>query len=76
MGAIEFDYRDDAVLRPFDLAVDGLTENEAYALAELCKRIGWADCRSLAVSDDETRHMIRATDKVRAGLAKLGVVVR
>ncbi len=53
-----------------------LTVDEAYALAELCKRIGFRDCRENAVSDDEAYLMLRATDKVRHALQQKGVVVR
>jgi len=53
-----------------------LPESEAYALAELCKRIGFQDARSLAVDKEEAYRMIYATNKVRYGLAKQGVTVR
>jgi hypothetical protein len=53
-----------------------LTEAQAYALAELCKRIGWSDVRSMAVDDDEARLMIQATDMVRSALDLVGVRVR
>lgn len=48
----------------------------AYALAELCKRIGYRDCRANAVSDDEAHRMIHAMDLLRSALAEIGVVVR
>ena len=53
-----------------------LTVAEAYALAELCKRIGWRDVASLAVDEDETRIMLQACDRVRDALAQVNVVVR
>lgn len=62
--------------RPVDLEVPMLTEAQAYALAELCKRIGWSHVRSLAVSDEEARLMIQATERVRGGLEQAGVHVR
>ena len=62
-------------LEPFDLVV-GLTEAQARALAELCKRIGFADCRALAVDEAEAYQMIGATDRVRRGLEAVGVRVR
>ena len=34
-----------------------LTRDQAWALAELCKRIGWTDIRQLAAGDDEADHM-------------------
>lgn len=48
----------------------------AYALAELCKRIGFQDARSNAVNQDEAYHMLHAMDQVRSALEKVGVVVR
>ena len=63
-------------LRPFDLVVEGLTKTQAYALAELCKRIGFSDCRANAVDDAEARAMILAMDRVRGGLEQVGVHVR
>jgi hypothetical protein len=62
--------------RPIDLVADGLTEPQAYALAELCKRIGWADVRSNAVDDHEARLMLIAIERVRGGLEQAGVTVR
>lgn len=59
-----------------DLVVSDLTETQAYALAELCKRIGFSDCRAMAVNDAEAYDMIRATNRVRGALARAGVCVR
>ncbi len=53
-----------------------LPEEEAYALAELAKRITWGDTRSLAVSDAEAYNMLYATDRVRVALSEAGVSVR
>lgn len=53
-----------------------LPESEAYALAELCKRITFNDARSMAVNSEEAYRMIYATNKVRDGLAKQNVSVR
>lgn len=53
-----------------------LTNAEAYALAELCKRIGWEDCMRLAVDEREAQLMINVTDRLRAGLADNGWAVR
>lgn len=58
-----------------ELAVS-LTEPQAYALAELCKRIGWSDVRTLSVDEDEARLMIQVTDRVRGALKQVGVRVR
>jgi hypothetical protein len=48
----------------------------AYALAELCKRIGYQECRNNSVSQDEAYYMLHAMDQVRLALEKKGVVVR
>lgn len=53
-----------------------LTEHQAYALAELCKRIGWHDVRANAVGDAEARNMIAATEHLRVALEYVGVRVR
>ena len=62
--------------RSVDVQLFGLTPDQAYALAELCKRIGWDDVRSLAVDDDQARLMIVATDGLRDALEQAGVYVR
>lgn len=49
---------------------------QALALAELCKRIGFSDCRSNAVDDSEAYHMIYAMANVRKALERSGVYVR
>ena len=49
-----------------------LDAEQAWALAQLVKRIGWADCRSLAEDEEQTRLMIAATERVRAALAAVG----
>ena len=49
---------------------------QAWALAQLVKRIGWADCRSLAEDEEQTRLMIQATERVRAALAEAGYAPR
>ena len=53
-----------------------LPEEMAFALAELCKRIGWSDCRANAVSDAEAQRMVYATDRIRSSLEAAGVSVR
>ena len=63
-------------LRPFDLVVEGLTEAQAYALAQLCKGIGFSGCRAHAVDDAQARAMVLAMDRVRGGLEQVGVHVR
>ncbi len=49
-----------------------LIDAQAWALAELCKRITWSDCRSNAVSDQEAYLMIDATAKLGTILARVG----
>jgi hypothetical protein len=49
-----------------------LDAEQAWALAQLVKRIGWADCRSLAEDEEQTRLMIAATERLRAALAAVG----
>lgn len=55
----------------FDLPLD-----EAYALAELCKRITFSDARGCAVDEEEAYRIINATNKLRDALAENGVRVR
>jgi len=49
---------------------------QAWALAQLVKRIGWADCRNLAEDEAQTRLMIQATERVRQALAEAGYAPR
>jgi hypothetical protein len=49
---------------------------QAWALAQLVKRIGWTDCRSLAEDEAQTRLMIAATERLRAALAAVGYAPR
>lgn len=53
-------------------AVTELSEDHAWALAELCKRITFSDCRSNAVDQDEAYRMIDAMAKLSEILAKIG----
>ncbi|WP_301101442.1 hypothetical protein [Propionivibrio sp.] len=53
-----------------------LSDENAWALAQFLKRLGFSDCRSLAVSDEEAWQMIRATEAVRAALAQQGYAPR
>lgn len=59
-----------------DAEYGDLTDAQAFALAELCKRIGFADCRSLAVDDAEAHRMIDATSRLLGALARAGYQVR
>ena len=53
-----------------------LDAEQAWALAQLVKRIGWADCRSLAEDEAQARLMIEAAERVRAALAAVGYAPR
>lgn len=53
-----------------------LTDAEAFALAQLCKRITWAHCMELSIDRDEAQLQIDATNRVRAALAAQGWRVR
>lgn len=53
-----------------------LSPAHAYALAQLCKRITFADALSNAVDQTEAQLMLDATDVVREALAEAGVRVR
>lgn len=53
-----------------------LDGEQAWALAQLLKRIGFSDCRSLAQDDTEARLMIVATERVRQALAQVGIAPR
>jgi len=39
-----------------------LSDEEAWALAEFLKRMGWSEWRALAVDDEEARRMRRACE--------------
>lgn len=53
-----------------------LTDGHAFALAQLCKRIGWVEVRANAMDESEAHLMIEAIERVRDALAVCGVVVR
>ena len=53
-----------------------LDAEQAWALAQLVKRIGWADCRSLAEDEAQTHLMIEATERLRQALAAAGYAPR
>ncbi len=60
------------------LEINGVTftDAEAWAFAELCKRIGWSECRQNAVDDDEARNMIVAASKMQQAFGRAGFTVR
>lgn len=49
-----------------------LTPQEALALAQFVKRVGWSEFRQNAVDDDEAYVIRDAVDRVAAGLAQVG----
>lgn len=49
-----------------------LTEAEAWALAQMAKRLGWSDWRQLSQDEAETYEMRAATDRLAAGLREAG----
>lgn len=49
-----------------------LTPQEALALAQFVKRVGWSEFRQNAVDDDEAYVIRDAVDRVAAGLAEVG----
>ncbi|WP_367154680.1 hypothetical protein [Methylomonas sp. HYX-M1] len=53
-----------------------LPDKEALALAQLCKRISWSDCRENAVNDDEAYIMMDAIAKLQKSLAESGYAPR
>lgn len=51
---------------------DLLTKEEAWAIAEFCKRVGWTDLRQLAADDDEADAMQAAFIKIAKEFARTG----
>lgn len=53
-----------------------LTPQQALALAQFVKRVGWSEFRQNAVDDDEAYVIRDAVDRVAAGLAEVGYAPR
>ena len=53
-----------------------LTSQEALALAQFVKRVGWSEFRQNAVDDDEAYVIRDAVDRVAVGLAQVGFAPR
>lgn len=53
-----------------------LTDEQAWALAQYLKRIGYADYREKSASDDEAWEMRAAGEALRAALAEQGMAPR
>lgn len=62
--------------RDTDHAGRDLDEAEAWALAQLVKRLGYSDCRSNAVDDAEAHLMMEALAKLQRALDEAGVSPR
>ena len=50
-----------------------LSDEQAWAFAQLLKRLGFGDCRGLAQDDNEAWLMMLAAERVRRALAEVGV---
>jgi hypothetical protein len=57
------------------ISVD-LDEDQAWAYAQFLKRVCFSDYRSNAASDEETRTMIDAGERIRDALAEKGFTPR
>jgi hypothetical protein len=58
-------------VKTITLSVD-LTDDEAWEMAQLMKRIGWSEWRDLSTSDDEADLMRTGCSKVQHALAEAG----
>ncbi len=53
-----------------------LPRDQAWAFAQLLKRIGWSDCKALAEDEQQIHLMIQGAERVRAALAEAGIAPR
>jgi dissimilatory sulfite reductase (desulfoviridin) alpha/beta subunit len=53
-----------------------LGEDDAWALAQFVKRIGWSEFRALAVDDEEAHRIRSGVDALQRALAEAGVAPR
>lgn len=60
---------------PLHIALS-LPPDEAWALAQFLKRVGYSDYRALAASDDEAAAMRDAGERLRQALAEQGYAPR
>ena len=56
-----------------NITLHDLTDDEAYALAQLCKRATWEVFNKVSANRDECVAMDLATIKLRRALAEAGV---
>jgi hypothetical protein len=54
------------------ILLDNLTDDEAWALAQMVKRMLWDDFKRLSANVSEHQDMDRATHKLRRALAEAG----
>lgn len=55
------------------IALDDLSEDELWALAQMCKRLLWEHFKQLSANHAEHQDMDRATYKLRRILADAGI---
>ena len=53
-----------------------LNDDQAHALAQLSKRIGWTELRALASSDEEAELMREGIGQLSQALAEIGFAPR
>ncbi|SUB84228.1 Uncharacterised protein [Pragia fontium] len=53
-----------------------LTHSQAWALAQLVKRLSWSELRACAVSDDEAYEIKDAVHQLQNALAEAGFAPR
>ena len=53
-----------------------LDQRQAWAFAQLLKRLGYSDCRALAEDEPQTYSMLQAAELVWRALARAGVAPR
>lgn len=61
--------------KPIEVTLQ-LTSSEAWALAELAKRIGYTEIRAQAANETEAHHMNNGLYKLAGALAVAGVAPR
>jgi hypothetical protein len=67
---------DEVMTTKLEVTTHELLRDEAYALAEMCKRMTWDDFKKLSVDRFEHDAMDRATLKIPRALAEAGIEVR
>ncbi len=58
------------------IAIEFRSENEAWALAQFVKRVGWSEMRGCAVDEAEAYAIRAAIDSLQKALAAAGFVPR